>query len=120
MYREFSLELAPRQGHSFQILQDFHYRTRNRLILVPKDFISDLASIPRIFWSFYPPFGTYTLASVVHDYLYSKEGAKEVSSRKEADQIFLNIMEETKVPKFTRFLFYYATRLFGRSHFQKE
>lgn len=116
----FSLQIAPYREHSFRILEDFTFPMRNRLLFIEKNFISDLASIPRIFWTFYPPFGTYTLASIIHDYLYSKEGSWQVSSRKEADKIFLQIMEKTKVPKFTRLLFYCAVRLFGNSHFYKE
>lgn len=117
---DFSLWIAPHYEHSFRVLEDFTFPIRNRFLFIKKNFISDLASIPRVFWIFYPPFGTYTLASIIHDYLYSKEGSCQVRSRKEADEIFLDVMEKTKVPKFTRSLFYYAVRLFGNSHFYKE
>lgn len=39
-------------------------------ISVPSGFISDLASIPKIFWNVLPPFGLYSAAAVIHDWLY--------------------------------------------------
>ncbi|EFS21536.1 hypothetical protein FSBG_01033 [Fusobacterium gonidiaformans 3-1-5R] len=114
------LEIFPYSSSKFCVLEDFEYPMKHRVIFVPKHFITDLSSIPRIFWNFYPPFGLYTLASIIHDFLYSKEGSKQVQSRKEADEIFLTIMEETGVSWYTRILFYYAVRLFGSLYFQKE
>ena len=40
-------------------------------IHVPAGFITDMASVPRIFWNIYPPFGLYGKAAILHDYLYS-------------------------------------------------
>ena len=36
--------------------------------LVEKGYVSDAASVPRIFWTFYPPVGRYLLAAIVHDW----------------------------------------------------
>lgn len=77
-------------------------------ITIPKGFKTDLASIPRIFWSFYPPFGDYMNAAIIHDYLY-----KIKFNRKLSDRIFLMIMKEDKVGWFTRTLFYITVRMFG-------
>ena len=38
-------------------------------IIVPKGFRTDLASVPRPFWSIIPPMGRYSQAAVIHDYL---------------------------------------------------
>lgn len=77
-------------------------------IVVPKGFKTDLASIPRIFWSIYPPFGLYMNAAIVHDFLYKKH-----FPRKEADKLFLKIMKEDGVGWFTRTLFFLTVRTFG-------
>ncbi len=114
------LEIYPCSKSKFCILEDFEYPMRKRVIFVKKGFITNLASIPRIFWMIYPPFGLYTLAAIIHDFLYSKMGAVQVHSRKEADDIFLEIMKETGVSWHTRILFYIAVRLFGKSFFKKE
>ena len=36
--------------------------------LIPKHYTSDGASVPRLFWSFYPPVGRYLLAALLHDW----------------------------------------------------
>lgn len=50
--------------------------------------VSDLASIPRIFWKLWPPWGDYNDAAILHDYLYKAQ----ITTRKVADQIFLEAM----------------------------
>jgi len=86
------------------------------IIKIPAGFITDFASTPRFLWSIFPPFGKYGKASVVHDFLYSKY----IYSRKQCDEIFLEAMGVLKVPKWKKYLMYYAVRLFGRSHYSKN
>lgn len=52
-------------------------------VKVPKGFVSDLASVPGIFWGKYPPTGRYAYAAVVHDYLYWSQAI----TREIADEI---------------------------------
>lgn len=114
------LSLCPKEDYFFELLEDFSYLSKKRLIHVKKHFQSDFASVPRFLWSIFPPFGKYSIASLVHDFLYTIEGSMQISGRKEADDIFLEIMTEDKVPFFTRMLFYAAVRLFGAKHYQKR
>ena len=37
---------------------------------VPAGFVTDFASIPRVFWSLLRPDGSYTYPAIVHDFLY--------------------------------------------------
>lgn len=61
---------------------------------VPDGFVTDLASIPQIIWSFgLRPEGPYAYAAVVHDFLYWSQ----TRSREESDQIFLIAMGDSKV-----------------------
>lgn len=40
-------------------------------IVIPVDFETDGASVPRFLWAFFPPFGgDYDEAAVLHDFLY--------------------------------------------------
>src|SRR5215217_6020711 len=39
-------------------------------VTVPEGFVTDFASIPRVFWSALRPDGLYTYPAIVHDYLY--------------------------------------------------
>lgn len=36
---------------------------------IPKWYVSDGSSVPRIFWSLFPPVDKYLLAAILHDYL---------------------------------------------------
>ena len=39
-------------------------------VQVPVGFVTDFASIPRLFWSLLRPDGLYAYAAIIHDYLY--------------------------------------------------
>lgn len=64
-------------------------------ITVPKYFVTDLASIPRIFWALMPRDDVYAYPAIVHDYLYWTQ----TCSKREADQIFEFCMVDLEVPK---------------------
>ncbi|PGH21080.1 hypothetical protein RN96_08585 [Fusobacterium polymorphum] len=99
----------------------YSYKVNNRIIEVPENFITDLASTPKILWNIFEPAGeNYTRSSLIHDYLYSKDCKYIDISRKEADQIFLEIMKERGVPFWKRYLMFIAVRVFGGLFFQKE
>jgi hypothetical protein len=79
------------------------------IIKVPKGTETDMASIPRILWAFFPPTGRWAKAAILHDYLYSKGCVERI----EADKIFLESMKVLGVCVGTRAVFYSAVRLFG-------
>lgn len=86
-------------------------KDRDRLpnISVPIGFVTDFASIPRIFWSILPRDGRYTFPAVVHDYLYwTQEVDREI-----ADEIFDIGMKEFDVGKTNRLAIYWAVRAAG-------
>lgn len=86
------------------------------VIEVPAGFVTDLASVPRIFWTLLPPDGKYAKAAIIHDYLYDNA----LRTKKEADRIFLDGMTVLGVPKWKRVLMYQAARLFGRGMYGKS
>ncbi|EBN8057000.1 DUF1353 domain-containing protein [Salmonella enterica] len=85
------------------------------VIEVPAGFITDLATIPRIFWSLMPPDGKYAKAAIIHDYLYDNA----LRTKREADRIFLDGMTVLGVPKWKRTIMYWAVRLFGKGMYGK-
>ncbi|HAG2581977.1 TPA: DUF1353 domain-containing protein [Salmonella enterica] len=85
------------------------------VISVPAGFVTDLASVPRIFWTLLPPDGKYAKAAIIHDYLYDNA----LRTKKEADKIFLDGMTVLGVPKWKRTVMYWAVRLFGRGMYDK-
>ncbi|EBR9315657.1 DUF1353 domain-containing protein [Salmonella enterica] len=86
------------------------------VISVPAGFVTDLASVPRIFWTLLPPDGKYAKAAIIHDYLYDNA----LRTKKEADLIFLDGMTVLGVPRWKRTIMYWAVRLFGRGMYEKE
>lgn len=74
---------------------------------VPAGYLTDGASVPRVFWSMIPPWGKYGQAAVVHDivceYLsITKDGLPHPVTRKECDDLLLQAMAALKVPFVTR------------------
>lgn len=89
--------------------QDLVYQGRDETFIVPKDFETDLASVPRLFQNIIPPSGFHNKAAVVHDYLYRTD----IVSRRDADGIFRRIMKENGVGVVRRWVMWSAVRLFG-------
>lgn len=101
------------------------------VITVPKGATTDFASIPRIFWSIYPPYGLYGKAAIIHDYLYRNGGYINIKedglpifmknfTRIECDEIFLDGMECLGVNKFTRYAMYRMVRWFGKNSYNSR
>jgi hypothetical protein len=101
-----TLTISPVGVKLWEVRED--YRHDGASVIVPEGFVTDLASVPRILWAIFPPFGRYTEAAVVHDYLYRIE-----ADRKEADKEFYYIMRDEGVKKWKAKLMYWAVRLFG-------
>jgi len=90
-----------------------------RTTVIPKGFVTDLASIPRPFqWLFGDKEEACIPSCLVHDYYYSTGKG----TRKEADDEFLQLMNVYKNPKFQwqRDLCYWAVVMFGGSGWGKS
>jgi Protein of unknown function (DUF1353) len=85
-------------------------------VTVPKGFVSDLASVPRVFYSLYRPDGEYSQAAVVHDYLYWTQER----SKKETDLIFKIAMEDLELSRLDVSILYAAVALLGNSAWVKN
>ena len=80
-------------------------------VTVPTGFVTDLASIPPVFYSLLRPDGEYAYAAVVHDYLYWDHRR----TREEADLILKMAMEDFDVGAVTAKLIYSAVSVGGKS-----
>lgn len=83
---------------------------------VPAGFVTDLASIPRIFWSALRPDGKYAHAAVVHDYLYWMQ----TTPRGVADSILKFEMQDLGIGRATISEIYWAVRAFGQSAWREN
>lgn len=75
----------------------------------PLGFMTDFASIPRIFWWALPKWGVYGFAAVVHDWLYWSQ----LGTRYEADRRLRKLMVADHTPAWQVALIYAGVRLFG-------
>jgi hypothetical protein len=78
-------------------------------VTVPRGFVTDFASVPRVFWSLMPPIGRYGYAALFHDFVYWQQ----VISRTSADRLLFDTMKELQVPRLTSTIIYGAVRVFG-------
>ena len=101
----------------FELISDYIYQIENYVIRVPKSFVTDYASIPRIFRAIVLPYGKHSGASVVHDYLYSKDCKLSIERKKE-DKILLEILKEEEVNPILARLMYIAVRVFGKIRYK--
>ena len=93
-----------------RLLWPFRVRLADgREVEVPVGFVTDFASVPRAFWRLIPPWGRYSPAAVVHDYLYGQDDWPKA----EADRAFLDLMRQVGVPRWKRTMMYWAVRWFG-------
>lgn len=80
-------------------------------VTVPTGFVTDLASIPPLFFSLLRPDGEYAYAAVVHDFLYWTQ----MRSRVEADEILKLAMEDFEIGSVTINAIYRAVRIGGQA-----
>lgn len=85
-------------------------------IIVPRGFITDLASIPPAFRGVFNVNGLLRAPAVIHDWLYCSQRY----SRAEADAIFLEAMEARGMTKGERYTVYAVVRTFGWRYYNKR
>lgn len=105
--------------------QDCTFSIGQEKFKIEKDFSFDLASVPRALWWLIAPFELSLIAPLVHDYIYRNGVLKyetpqnnlseKIFFKEEADEIFLNLMEEEGVKRFRRKLAYYGVKWLGHS-----
>jgi hypothetical protein len=100
----------------FRLLSPFTYISSYGIITVPAGFITDGASIPRLFWTALMPFGPYFAAAIIHDYLYSAFNIR--FNREQSDLIFKEAMFNLGLDWPRREAIYRAVQIFGGRSFK--
>lgn len=102
--------LSVAENGQWRIESPLVYVTRqDEEIVVPRGFLTDLASIPRIFHSLIPVNGKHRHAAIVHDYLFVIQDRP----RSDVDRVFLEAMEDCGVRWSQRWAMYSAVRVGG-------
>lgn len=116
--KETILRLTPDGFKMWKLLTEFRQTIiidgKKHKIKVPKNTRTDLASVPRILWFLIPPFGRYSQAAVIHDYLYSTGKVSKLL----ADKIFFRLMLKYGTYKWKAIIMYLAVFLFGKGSFK--
>lgn len=107
-------------GYRWKLLEAFVYHVGELggpdNIIVPAGFVTDMGSVPRIFWGIVDPWGKASKAFLIHDWLYeTKERSRLVS-----DAILLEGMEVLGVNWFKRWLIYHGVRAGGWMAWNKK
>jgi len=109
--------------YRFKLVEPFEYHIgeypsiiHSHIIKVPIGYITDFASIPRIFWPIVSPIDEYAKASIIHDWMY----VRGYFSRKVTDKIFLEAMEVLNVPEWKKKLVYNSVKYFSGHAWNKN
>jgi len=107
-------------------LVDYHYQTCNAIkfkinkttFVIPANFETDLASIPKIAWPIMAPHhATLVRPAIIHDWFYRKTCDFD---RKQTDLIFYHMLKNDGVSTFTASLMYYAVRAWGWNYYNED
>ena len=108
-------------GPMARVLSPLRFTYDGHTLYVPARFVTDHASVPRIFWNLIPPVDPrWNRAAVVHDYGYrfaafprEEGGFLQFRSRKAVDCLFLNAMAVDGAGWLARRTIYRAVRVGG-------
>jgi hypothetical protein len=100
-----SIKVEKIDVRKFKLLEDIEIFG----VKIPKGYITNGSSVPRIFWFVLSPFTEGFRAAIVHDYRYSHNGI----TRYQADKEFFHNLNKCEVNIIRRSIAFVAVRLFG-------
>jgi len=103
----------------WMLLEDFSAVTPRGCIIVPAGYLTDHASVPRVFHSVCAPAATPVAeASIIHDWLYNKDS--EDLPREFADLCLRELSLENGASRTLAYTVWSAVRVGGRGLYNKE
>ena len=107
--------IVPIKGTNYRTCASMRVSIDGTLFTIPKNFKTDLATIPRILWPILSPqYAGFVAPAILHDYLYRSDS---IVTRRFADEVLFSALMSEQVTLFTASKFYLAVRLFGASNF---
>jgi hypothetical protein len=105
-------DIAVRQLNEtdWKLIEPVGYTGNHEDFTVPAGFVTDFASVPRIFFWLLPSYGAYTKAAILHDFLIDTKAV----SRADADGLFRRAMRELGVPFIRRWMMWAGVRAASR------
>ncbi len=97
----------------FKLIEPLEYHVgcypSKEIIIVPVGFITDFASVPRVFWPIVSPIDNHANAAVIHDFMYQTNYAP----KNRCEEIFYEAMGVLDVPEWKRNSIYWSVYTFG-------
>lgn len=91
--------------------KDLQYLLDGQLFIVPRGFVTDFASVPKILWWLFGPTGLWTWAAILHDWFCRMLHMRmPVVTAREADRYFRLACAELGVDFVTRWLMWTGVR----------
>lgn len=107
----------------WRVLKEFKFHmgspNSNMWVTVPAGYLTDGASVPRVFWNLVPPWGRYGAATTVHDVLCEYltimvDGVPTPITRADADNILREAMLVLGVPSYQAWSIYLAVSTYRK------
>jgi hypothetical protein len=105
-----SLVVRRVDAQTWAVVDPLVYRGNRDRFVVPADFRTDFATVPRLVVWLVPRFGAYTLAAILHDWLCTEGIRSAAVTSREADGLFRRVMRESGVPVLRRWLMWCGVR----------
>lgn len=99
-------------ARTWQLVSTLDYEGESQTFTIPRGYITDFASVPRALMFLVPPYGAYTRAAILHDWLITDELSKDAPSvtSREVDGLFRRVMREEGVNFTLRWIMWSAVR----------
>ena len=104
-----------KRGALIRIEEPVFFKIHDRTVIIPRGYISDGMSVPRVLWRLLSPpvYGETLIPSIIHDWMYDSL----YCSRREADLYYYHGLLANGYPQWKSILTYIGVRLFGASHY---
>lgn len=112
-----TLDVRAYRPDEWVVLAPLEWKSKDAHVVVPRGFITDLASVPRALRAVLDVNGPSRAPAVLHDFCYC---AQETKTRKEADELFLTALEACGVGLIERRMFYAGVRAGGWVYWRKR
>ena len=101
--------ISVKNSYCFQVIQDNYYRSNIvGIVKIERGLITDLASVPWFARWIYSRSGKHKDAAIIHDAMLSQHRRY---TRKQADQVFKEALQDIKLNKLSICILYLAVRL---------
>lgn len=110
--------IKPVKNYLYKTCTEIRFKVEDDEYVIPKNFETDLATIPRFAWSFVSPFYSHFFRpAIVHDFFYRKSCDFD---RRQADIIFYSMLRNEGLSDLKASCIYYLIRIFGGKYYTED